>query len=77
VLVEEGQIYTRDGHPVTECHQTLAEEFYWMEVERGGPGLVHDEEAEEFYTPEGELALSRTYCNLQCVLNCYSEWAPA
>jgi hypothetical protein len=51
---------------VTDSHQTLAEEFYWMEV-GWGPSLdlVHDEEAQAFYTPSGELALSREYVNLE------------
>ena len=63
---EAGNVFcTHDGLPVTASHQTLAEGFYWMEVEWGGPGLVHDEEAQEFYTPSGELALSREYVNLE------------
>jgi hypothetical protein len=36
-----------------------------MEVEWGGPGLTHDEEAQAFYTLGGELALSREYVNLE------------
>ena len=55
---------THDGKPVTDSRQILAESFYWMEVEWGGPGLVHDEEAQAFYTPSGDLALSREYVNL-------------
>jgi hypothetical protein len=62
---EDGNVFcTHDGRPVTVSHQILAEEFYWMEVEWGGPGLVHDEEAQVFYTPGGELALSREYVSL-------------
>ena len=68
VITEEGEIYTRDGRPVTKSHQTLAEEFYWQTVEWGGLGFVHDEEAEAFYTEEGELAVSRTRANLQHIL---------
>jgi hypothetical protein len=68
VITEAGEIYTRDGRPVTEYHQTLAEEFYWLTVEWGGLGFVHDKEAEAFYTEEGELAVSRTRANLQHVL---------
>jgi len=56
---------TYDGRPVTLSRQILAEEFYWMEVEWGGPGLIHDEEAQAFYTPGGELALSRDRVDLQ------------
>jgi hypothetical protein len=56
----DGNVFcTHDGKPVTDSRQILAEEFYWMEVEWDGPGLIHDEEAEEFRTPSGELALSR------------------
>jgi len=51
---------SRDGRPVTTFHQTLAEVWYWQQAEWGNPGrLVHDEEAQVFYTPGGELALSR------------------
>ena len=68
-ISEDGTVYTFDGRLVDDCHQSLAETFYWMEVEWGSPGLVHDEEAEAFYTPEGELAVSRTRCDLQRILN--------
>jgi hypothetical protein len=68
VITDEGEMYTRDGRPVTEYHQTLAEEFYWLTVEWGGLGFVHDAEAEAFYTAEGELAVSRTRANLQHAL---------
>jgi hypothetical protein len=53
VLTAEAEIFTRDGRLVTEYHQLGAKDFYWMEVEWGGPGLIHDEEAVAFYTPEG------------------------
>jgi hypothetical protein len=69
VITAEGEIYTRDGRPVTEYHQLGAEEFYWMEVEWGSPGLIHDEEAETFYIPEGELAVNRTRFDLRHLLN--------
>lgn len=68
VITDDGEIFTRDGRPVTGYHQTLAEEFYWMTIEWGGLGFVHDEEAEAFYTEEGELAVSRTRANLQHIL---------
>jgi hypothetical protein len=32
--------------------------FYWIEVEWGGSGLTHNEEAEAFYSAEGELTVS-------------------
>ena len=63
---EHGNVFcTHDEKPVTDARQILAEHFYWMEVEWGGPGLVHDEEAQAFYTPSGELALSRECVDLQ------------
>ncbi len=31
----------------------------------GLSGLVHVPDEEAFYTPEGELALSRTFCHLE------------
>ncbi len=34
-------------------------------MEWGGEGLVHDEDAQAFYTPSGELALSRDLVDLQ------------
>ena len=58
-----------DGKPVTDWHQSGAEQFYWMEVEWGSPGLVHDAEAEAFYTPEGELVVSRERFDLRHLLN--------
>jgi hypothetical protein len=54
-----------DGKLVTDWHQTGAEQFYWMEVGWGGPGLIHDKEAEAFYTPDGKLAVSRTRFDLR------------
>jgi hypothetical protein len=64
---EHGDVFCScDGRPVTDSHQTLAEEFYWMEVGWGpSPGLVHDNEAQAFYTQSGELALSRDSVNLE------------
>lgn len=56
---------SHDEKLVTDSRQILAESFYWMEVEWGGPGLTHDEEARAFYTLGGELALSREYVNLE------------
>jgi hypothetical protein len=68
-IAENGDVFcTHDGRPVTDSRQVLAEEFYWQTLGWGGPGLVHDEEAEAFYTPSGDLALSREYVNLQHLL---------
>jgi hypothetical protein len=36
-----------------------------MEVGFGREGLVHDEESQEFFTPEAELALSRDFVRLE------------
>jgi hypothetical protein len=65
-VTEAGDVLcAHDGKPVTNTHQTLAEDFYWMTVEFGGdPNLVHDEEAQAFYTQGGELALSRDHVHL-------------
>ena len=66
-ITDGGDVFcTHDGRPVTEWRQTLAEDWYRQELEWGNPlGLVHDEEAEAFYTAGGELALSRYVVNLQ------------
>jgi hypothetical protein len=58
-------VCTYDARPVLHSRQILAEHFYWMEVVWGGPGLIHDEEAQEFYTASGAAALSREYVNLK------------
>jgi hypothetical protein len=68
-ITESGDVLCAcDGKPVTDYHQTLAEQFYWMEVGWGSPGLVHDEEAQAFYTPERELALSRDRVDLRLLM---------
>ena len=67
---EDGDVFcTHDGRPVTDPHQITAECFYWQEVEWGGDGLNHDEQVEAFYTPEGELAVSRDRADLRHLLN--------
>ena len=68
VIADEGGgvFCSRDGKPVTDFRQTLAEVWYWRQVELGNPGrLIHDEEAQAFYTPEGELALNRDLVDLR------------
>lgn len=66
---ESGDVFcTHDGRPVTDTRQTLAEEFYWMEVGFGGSGLVHDEEAEAFYSESGHLAVSRDRVDLRYLM---------
>ncbi len=69
-IAEDGEIRSsRDGKLITTFAQTFAEEWYWQTVEWGGLGLVHDEEAEAFYTLEGELAVSRDRVDLRYLLN--------
>jgi hypothetical protein len=60
-IAEDGRVLcSRDGKQVTGFHQTLAEDWYWRQVAWGNPGsLVHDEEEQAFYTPEGEPVPSR------------------
>ncbi len=56
-LVDEARdvFASRDGKPITDSRQTLAEPWYWEEVEVwGGEGLVHDEEAQAFYARTGD-----------------------
>ena len=68
-IAENGLVFcTHDGKPITTCHQTGAEQFYWMEVEWGGPGLIHDELAQAFYTSDGHLAVSRDRFDLRYLL---------
>jgi hypothetical protein len=72
-ITENGNVLcAHDGKPVTNTRQTLAEGFYWQTVEWGGdPNLIHDEEGQAFYTPDGELALSRDYVNLPAL---FGRW---
>jgi hypothetical protein len=68
-ITPDGKVVcARDGKAVTTYHQTRAEAWYWEEVEQGGWGLIHDEQAEAFYTPEGEVAVSRTHFDLRHLL---------
>jgi len=57
-----------DGRPVTDPRQILAESFYWMEVGFGGHELVHDEEAQAFYSQSGHLAVSRDRVDLRYLM---------
>jgi hypothetical protein len=64
-----GEVFcAHDGKPVTEYHQTLAEEWYWQFREEGlNPrGLIHDEATHGYYMPDPphELAFSRDRCYL-------------
>ena len=69
VILSGSEVFSaRDGRPITTLHQVSTESLYWREVEGGGTGLIHDNKAEEFWTPEGELALSRTFVDLEALL---------
>ncbi len=69
-ITDEGEVFsTRDGKPITEYRQTLAEVWYWNEVDRRELHLIHDEENQVFYTPEGELAISRERVDLRHVFD--------
>jgi hypothetical protein len=67
-IAEDGVFCLADGLPVTDPHQIICERLYWMEVDRDGPGLIFDEDREEFYTQAGELALSRSYVHLEHIM---------
>ncbi len=58
----------RDGRPVTDSRQILAEQFYWMEVGWGGQDLVHNEEAQAFSSKDGHLAVSRDRVDLRYLM---------
>ena len=58
-IAENGDVFcTHDGRPVTDSHQTLAEEFYWMEVGWGpSPGSGRPPSNEK--QPIGKLRICR------------------
>jgi hypothetical protein len=68
-ITEDGTVYALDGRLVDNWHQTGAELFYWQQVEWGTRSLIHDEEAEAFCTPDGELAVSRDRFDLRSLLS--------
>jgi hypothetical protein len=63
-----GVLCARDGRPVTDSRQVLAEQFYWMEVGFGGHDLVHDGEEQAFYSKDGHLAVSRDRVDLRYLM---------
>ena len=68
-ITESGDVLCAvDGRPVTDSRQILAERFYWMEVGFGGHELVHDEEAQAFYSQSGHLAVSRDRVDLRYLM---------
>jgi hypothetical protein len=68
-LWERLELHVETTSPEEATPETIGppdpEQIEGMEVEWGGPGLVHDEDLEAFFTPNGELALSREYVNLE------------
>lgn len=55
-----------------ESRNEGVEALFDFEMQRhlaGGSGLVYDAEEDVFYTDEGELAVSRTYANLERIFN--------
>ena len=67
VIADDGTVTcSRDGRPVTAYPQTLAEVWFWEEMEDlTALGLVYDEETEAFYNRAGEFALSRDFADLR------------
>jgi hypothetical protein len=69
-IAEDREVYsTRDGKPITRYRQTLGEVWYWQEVDKRELHLIHDEETEAFYTPDGNLAISRDGVDLRYVFH--------
>src|SRR5918999_4400895 len=61
-----GEVFcARDGRPVTSTLQITCEQLYWMEASSNSMGLIHDEVKQAFFTPDGELALSRDFVDLE------------
>ena len=66
VIAGDGTVTcSRDGRPVTDYPATLAEVWYWQEMEAPSLRLVHDEETEAFHNRAGEFALSRDFADLR------------
>ncbi|MDP8951061.1 MAG: hypothetical protein M3N18_02290 [Actinomycetota bacterium] len=65
VIADDGTVTcSRDGRPVTTYPATIAEVWFWEEMEAPGLGMVYDEDAEAFYNRAGEFALSRDFADL-------------
>ena len=67
VIADDGTVTcSRDGRPVTSYPATIAEVWFWEEMEAPtGLGLVYEEDAEAFYNRAGEFALSRDFADLR------------
>ena len=67
---ELGVFSARDGKPITDGRQILAEQFFWRFVEEGDNprGLLFDPETGAFYLPDPphELVFSRDRSNIAC-----------
>ena len=70
VIADDGTVTcSRDGRPVTAYPATIAEVWFWEEMEAPtGLALVYDEETEAFYNRAGEFALSRGFADLRGLL---------
>ncbi len=65
VIADDGTVTcSRDGRTVTDYPATLAEVWFWEQMEEGDSRLVYDEDAEAFYNRAGEFALSRERVDL-------------
>jgi hypothetical protein len=66
VIAGDGTVTSsRDGRPVTTYPATIAEVWFWQEMEAPGLRLVYDEETEAFHNRAGEFALSRDFADLR------------
>ena len=66
MIADDGTVSCRrDGRPVTTYPQTLAEVWFWEQMEDGDLRLVYDEDAEAFYNRAREFALSRDFADLR------------
>jgi hypothetical protein len=67
VIADDGTVTcSRDGRPVTDSPATIAEVWFWEEMDNPtGLALVYDEETEAFYNRAGEFALSRDFADLR------------
>lgn len=66
VIADDGAVTCSwDGRPVTTYPQTLAEVWFWEQMEDRDLRLVYDEEAEAFHNGAGEFALSRDFADLR------------
>jgi hypothetical protein len=60
----DGVYCTVDGKKLTHWSQVGAEFFYWFHVYAEFPWFIHNDEAQAFYSIDGELCQSRDYTNV-------------